>query len=79
MTGRIMLLHLTGVVTSLGVCLAGAVWLSSSEPTHVALGALLFTLGLRAWGCGASPGSSNCGTDKGSKPLGRDLELSTSC
>jgi hypothetical protein len=53
MTARTMLLHLTSVVTSLGVCLAGAVWLSRSEPTHVALGAILFALGavgVGVWG-----------------------------
>ena len=42
---RGMLLHLAGVVTGLAVCLAGALWLGSGEPAHVALGALLFAAG----------------------------------
>ena len=79
MTAHAMLLHLTSVVTSLGVCLAGAVWLSRSEPTHVALGAILFALGQWVSGCGAGPESSDCGTGEGSQPLGRDLELCPSC
>jgi hypothetical protein len=78
MLPRTMLLHLAGVVTGLGVCLAAAVWLSSSEPTHVALGAILFALGAVGVGVWGWSGSSDCGTGEGSKPLGRDLELSTS-
>jgi hypothetical protein len=54
MTARAMLLHLAGVVTGLGVCLAGALWWASGEAAHVILGALLFAagaagVGLQGW------------------------------
>ena len=42
---RAMLLHLACVVTGLGVCLAGALWLGRGELAHVALGALFFAPG----------------------------------
>src|SRR5262245_57299508 len=65
MTARAMLLHPAGVVTSLGVCLAGALFLPGPEPAHVALGGLFFAtraVGVGVWGCS---GSSGCGAGRG--------------
>jgi hypothetical protein len=45
MTARAMLLHLAGVASGLGVCLAGALWWGAGQPRHAALGALLFAAG----------------------------------
>jgi hypothetical protein len=40
-----MLLHLTCVVSGLGVALAGAFWFSAGHAAHVVCGGILFALG----------------------------------
>jgi hypothetical protein len=45
MPAREMLLHLACVLSGLGVCLAGALLLSSGHAAHVAAGCVFFAMG----------------------------------